>query len=247
MNFWTPTWDDWGSGRDDSTMPWYAKYDFVETYDWNQDNDTFTLRWRDDFDGALDETRWYRSENWTFDSNSSTFMKNHVYTEDGNLVLKMDKTLSPEPPAPEPPAPEPEEPEECEASEYMPDYNTISFGRPCNRNHDRSPCTDCTNFNCYQSWDSYDPNGFLGNSGQCRCLPDALTQPAEDYTYGVKALKNFEGQCRKKCTECRFSWPQDDPLQWQSENLEARCMPALSVPKDPTWDYNNTDYSDPYA
>ena len=188
MNFWTPTWDDWGSGRDDSTMPWYAKYDFVETYDWNQDNDTFTLRWRDDFDGALDETRWYRSENWTFDSNSSTFMKNHVYTEDGNLVLKMDKTLSPEPPAPEPPAPEPEEPEECEASEYMPDYNTISFGRPCNRNHDRSPCTDCTNFNCYQSWDSYDPNGFLGNSGQCRCLPDALTQPAEDYTYGVKAL-----------------------------------------------------------
>ena len=35
MNFWTPTWEDWGSGRNDSTMPWYSKYDYIEAYDWD--------------------------------------------------------------------------------------------------------------------------------------------------------------------------------------------------------------------
>ena len=32
MNFWTPTWDNWGHGRDASTMPWFVYYDYIEVY-----------------------------------------------------------------------------------------------------------------------------------------------------------------------------------------------------------------------
>jgi len=28
-------WEDWGAGRDDSTMPWYTRYDYVEAYDYD--------------------------------------------------------------------------------------------------------------------------------------------------------------------------------------------------------------------
>jgi hypothetical protein len=45
---------------------------------------------------------------WTFPENSSTFMENHTYIEDGKLVLKLDKELGPPQPNPEPkPEPEP--------------------------------------------------------------------------------------------------------------------------------------------
>lgn len=114
MNFWTPQWDDWGGGRDDSSMPWYAKYDFVETYEYDQESDSFSLRWRDDFQGPLDMNRWRISDDWSFEQNSSTFVTEHVYTRDGNLILKMDKTKSPPeptPPEPTPPEPSPPKPE----------------------------------------------------------------------------------------------------------------------------------------
>ena len=90
MNFWTPMWNDWGSGRDDSTMPWEAKYDYVEAYDWDEATDTFTLRFRDDFD-TLDQNIWRVSDNWSFNDNSSLFVENHTFVRDGNLILKMDK------------------------------------------------------------------------------------------------------------------------------------------------------------
>jgi hypothetical protein len=35
MNYWTPTWSPWGDNLDDSTMPWYVQYDFVEVYSYN--------------------------------------------------------------------------------------------------------------------------------------------------------------------------------------------------------------------
>jgi hypothetical protein len=152
-------------------------------------------------------------------------VKEHVYTKGGNLVLKMDKTVSP---------PEPE-PEECEA-EVTIDADGISYGKPCSRKNDRSAC-DCAKRDCYQSWSSKDPNGFLGKSGQCRCLPQELTQPAGTYSYGELARRRFEGQCRRKCKECRWSWPSSDPLYWKSDHLQARCMPALSLPEDSSLDY----------
>lgn len=78
MNFWTPTWDDWGGGRDDSTMPWYTKYDYIEAYDYDEASGNFNLRFRDDFD-TLDRNIWRVSDNWGFPDNSSRFMENHTY------------------------------------------------------------------------------------------------------------------------------------------------------------------------
>lgn len=113
MNFWAPAWEEWGSGRDDSTMPWYSYYDWLEAYDWDETTDEFTLRFRDDFD-YLNHDIWRPSNNWTFDQNHCTFMETHTYVADGKLILKMDTTLNPEQPNPDPPVEEPEEPEEPE-------------------------------------------------------------------------------------------------------------------------------------
>ena len=89
MNFWTPQWSPWNDYFDDAEMPWYAKYDFVEVYDYNTTSKDFKLRWRDDFN-TFDTKKWYASDNWGFENNSSLFMSSQVYVEDGNLVLKMD-------------------------------------------------------------------------------------------------------------------------------------------------------------
>ena len=89
MNFWTPCWSPWNDYFQDAEMPWFAKYDFVEVYDYDVAKKDFKLRWRDDFD-KFDSTKWYASENWGFDGNSSLFMSSQVYVENGNLTLKMD-------------------------------------------------------------------------------------------------------------------------------------------------------------
>lgn len=89
MNFWTPMWSPWNDYFDDAAMPWYAKYDFVEVYDYDHSSKSFNLRWRDDFN-TWDTKKWYASDNWGFDNNSSLFMSSQVYVEDGSLVLKMD-------------------------------------------------------------------------------------------------------------------------------------------------------------
>jgi len=85
MNFWVPNFSDWNQGFDPADMPWYAKYDFVEFWEYvpPQDLDStsgadqshpFKFGWRDDFD-TLDESRWKVSENWTFQENDVTFWK----------------------------------------------------------------------------------------------------------------------------------------------------------------------------
>ena len=90
MDFWTPEFAGWGDNmEDDATMPWYTRYDWVEVYDYNQWNDSFTLKWRDDFN-TLDLDRWFRSDGWSFDLNSSLFLASNTYVENGKLVLKME-------------------------------------------------------------------------------------------------------------------------------------------------------------
>ena len=89
MNFWTPCWSPWNDYFDDAEMPWYAKYDYVEVHDYNVDTKEFKLRWKDDFN-TFDSKKWYASDNWGFENNSSLFMSSQVYVEDGSLVLKMD-------------------------------------------------------------------------------------------------------------------------------------------------------------
>ena len=93
MNFWTPEFSSWGGPADEldtSSMPWYARYDYVEVYDYNFNTRGFDFRWRDDFN-SLNEDRWRVSNGWSFEQNSSRFLKNNVYVENGKLVLKMEK------------------------------------------------------------------------------------------------------------------------------------------------------------
>lgn len=89
MNFWTPTFDSWGAGLDAKDMPWEVVYDFVETYTYNQDKKTFEFNWKDNFD-TFDTNRWHKSDNTTFDANSTTFRASQVYIGEGNLHLKME-------------------------------------------------------------------------------------------------------------------------------------------------------------
>jgi len=129
MNFWIPAWENWNRDFDPVDFPWYAKYDFVEVWDYvppeqwdttdgaNVDH-PFEFSWRDDFN-SFDDSRWKKSENWSFNDNLVTFMESNVYTEDGSLVLKLEpKSWTPAPfpdpdsdPTPEPtptPTPTPE-------------------------------------------------------------------------------------------------------------------------------------------
>ena len=89
MNFWTPTFDSWGKGFDAADMPWEVKYDYVETFTYNTQTNGFDFHWRDDF-VTFDSERWHKSDNTTFDANSTTFRASQSFIEDGHLVLKME-------------------------------------------------------------------------------------------------------------------------------------------------------------
>jgi len=89
MNFWTPTFESWGKGLDAKDMPWYVLYDYVETFTYNNETKGFDFHWRDNFD-TFDSNRWHKSDNTTFDANSTTFRATQAYIEKGNLVLKME-------------------------------------------------------------------------------------------------------------------------------------------------------------
>ena len=69
-------------------MTWYLLFDYIEVYSYNPDTKGFDYEWRDDFN-EFDQTRWHRASG-TFEANSSIFYPSNVYTQDGNLVIKME-------------------------------------------------------------------------------------------------------------------------------------------------------------
>ena len=71
---------------DDSTMPWQTRYDWIEVYDYDAATDDFVWRWRDNFE-ELDLDRWRVSNGWSYESNSSLFMKENTFIDNGKLVL----------------------------------------------------------------------------------------------------------------------------------------------------------------
>ena len=89
MNFWTPTFESWGKGFDPKDMPWTVEYDYVETYTYNTETKGFDFNWRDNFN-TFDTNRWHKSDNTTFDANSTIFRASQAFIKDGNLVLKME-------------------------------------------------------------------------------------------------------------------------------------------------------------
>jgi hypothetical protein len=103
LSFWTPLREEAASGLDDSNMPYYTRYDYVEAYDYVESTDEFVLRFRDDFE-HLDSERWSLG-NHTFADTSTTFVPDNAYVSDGNLVLKMEKSPHQHPEEPEKPEP----------------------------------------------------------------------------------------------------------------------------------------------
>lgn len=90
MNYWTPTTNGWGDQLDSSSMPWYALYDYVEVYKYDDLVKEFKFEWKDDFTATtLDLNRWTMTDGRGFEDNSSIFMKSQVYLQNGNLVMKM--------------------------------------------------------------------------------------------------------------------------------------------------------------
>ena len=92
MNFWTPTFDSWGKGFNAADMPWYVLYDYVETFTYNSETKGFDFHWRDDFND-FDPQRWHKSDNTTFDANSTTFRASQSFIDGGHLVLKMEPDI----------------------------------------------------------------------------------------------------------------------------------------------------------
>jgi len=88
MNFWTPTFHSWSAGFHPVDMPWYVLYDYVEVFTYDQEHNEFKLHWRDDFD-SFDSGKWHKAAGG-FESNSSVFHPENVYTSGGQLVLKME-------------------------------------------------------------------------------------------------------------------------------------------------------------
>lgn len=59
-------------------------------WDWNEADDSFTKRWRDEFK-TLDLSRWIVSNNMSYESNSSRFHAPNTFVKNGKLVLEMTK------------------------------------------------------------------------------------------------------------------------------------------------------------
>ena len=91
INFWQPTFN-WGEGFDESKLPIFTKYDYLEAYSYNKDTKEFEFAFRDDFN-SFNHDMWYTEEGNTFNSNNCNFYGSQAYTEDGKMVLKMEKNF----------------------------------------------------------------------------------------------------------------------------------------------------------
>lgn len=90
MNIWPAVWEEWVGPVDNSRFPVYAVYDWVAYYDYTPERDeTFTLRWRDDFK-KMDMTRWQLASH-TFEGNLCDFVPENAEIKDGKLYLKLSK------------------------------------------------------------------------------------------------------------------------------------------------------------
>jgi len=79
-----------GNAINAAEMPFNTEVEYVEIYNYDYGEDEFNLLFRDDF-YTLDESRWGKGNNKTWQGTGSTIMANNTYVQDGHLVLKVDK------------------------------------------------------------------------------------------------------------------------------------------------------------
>ena len=94
MNFWQ--WsggNGWGKDFDDSSMPWWIKYDSVKVESWDERTDSFALVFEDNFD-TFDETRWTKIKGYGYDTTNFYESQTHVDKNEGTLVIRMERDYS---------------------------------------------------------------------------------------------------------------------------------------------------------
>jgi len=80
---------DVGKGLDIEKAPFFTSVEYVEVYDYNEENDEFNLYFKDEFNNFAQD-RWKKGDGrWT--GLSSTYMPDNSYIEDGKLVLRAKK------------------------------------------------------------------------------------------------------------------------------------------------------------
>jgi len=92
MTYWSPTMSGWGDGFNDSTMPWYLFYDWVEVHTYDTKTKEFSLEWREDFtgeDGAhINTDRFMVRNNYGPSSNRRTkAMSSNVYIYEDVMTI----------------------------------------------------------------------------------------------------------------------------------------------------------------
>jgi len=70
-------------------LPHHTDIDYVEVYDYNEEADSFDLRFRDEFD-FFDYSQWERSDNKTHPAIDSVFSADHAYVEPEYSRLVLD-------------------------------------------------------------------------------------------------------------------------------------------------------------
>jgi hypothetical protein len=97
MNVWPSSSVAWAGKIDETKFPIEATYDYVKYYSYqpnSKDNDTFKLKWRDDFN-QLDYSRWQLATH-TFDTNECVFDPDNAIVEGGVLKLILSKPIDEE-------------------------------------------------------------------------------------------------------------------------------------------------------
>lgn len=90
MNIWPSQFWEWTGLWNDSILPVYAYYDYVNYYNYNPKGvDTFKLSWTDNFND-MDASRWQTATH-TFNGNSCDFDPSNVVFKEGYLILCLTK------------------------------------------------------------------------------------------------------------------------------------------------------------
>lgn len=91
MNIWQPIYTNWTGPFDPRILPLYAQYDYVRYYDFTPGRGTagtdnsFTLRWTENFDD-FNPDRWERAAH-TWDANNALFVPENVFFRNGIMFL----------------------------------------------------------------------------------------------------------------------------------------------------------------
>jgi len=234
MNFWTPTFAGWGDDFNDATMPWYTRYDWVEYYDYDAPNDNFVRRWRDEFN-TLNLDRWRPSRGWSFKNNSSLFVEPNTYVENGNLVLKMEKSGDKEEPIDD----DKEEPIDDDKEEPIYDDTLYYFSYKCSDKQDQSLCADCSvGQACHRSYPFGDELKMKSPDEACRCLPRQRAPHGYHFATKTRSDKVDRGTCYG-CPDCAYSYPKDDPARYKSAEKMLRCRADSEKTFVYGWDLNH--------